>query len=131
VIDWEYPLGKTWPLADLLYFTTSTWCIPYRKGSDAVEENYRNLFFRPHGFSHLIQDAVDGTVNRLGLPREVALPLSVLCWTAFANRKRDELARDPGRETGHLPLILIREDACLNLEILAELRDRFLTRERP
>lgn len=128
VIDWEYPLGRTWPLADLLYFTTSTWCIPYRKGSDAVEENYRSLFFRPHGFSELIRDAAADYAKAVGLSPELMLPLSVLCWTAFANRKHDELACGERRETGHLPLILVREDACINLEILAEQRDSYLLR---
>ena len=128
VIDWEYPLARTWPLADLLYLTSSTWCIPYRKGNDAVEENYRALFFRPHGFSELIHDAAAGYAERLGLTQELMLPLSVLCWTAFANRKRDELSSDELRETGHLPLILVRDGACINLEILAEQRDSYLLR---
>jgi hypothetical protein len=128
VIDWEYPLARTWPLADLLYFTSSTWCIPYRKGRDAVEENYRGLFFRPHGFSELIHDTVAGYTKRLGLAQELMLPLSVLCWTAFANRKQDELCCGERRETDHLPLILVREGACINLEILAEERESYLLR---
>ena len=128
VIDWEYPLGRTWPLADLLYFTSSTWCIPYRKGRDAVEQNFRSLFFRPHGFSKLIHDAAADYAESSGLSQELMLPLSVLCWTAFANRKRDELSGGDRRETGHLPLILVRDEACINLEILAEHRDSYLLR---
>ena len=56
------------------------------------------------------------------------MPLSVLCWTAFANRKQDELGCGERRETGHLPLILVREGACSNLEILAEERESYLLR---
>jgi hypothetical protein len=49
VIDWEYPLGMSWPLSDFLYFVSSTWSIRYRKGPQARADNYRRLFFEKHG----------------------------------------------------------------------------------
>lgn len=127
VIDWEYPLTRTWPLADLLYFISSTWCVPYRKGREALEANYRRLFFAAHRHSELIRRCCSRYARQLGLDAGLMLPLSVMSWVAFANRKRDELAAAGGEETAHMPLIMTANDRCSNLEILAELRDRYLS----
>jgi hypothetical protein len=131
VIDWEYPLSRTWPLSDLLYFITSTWCVPYRKGRDAVRANYRRIFFDPHAFSDLIAKSVSWYGEQLKIATGLSTPLSVMAWVAFANRKHDELARiggagGAGDEIVHTPLVMIDGGACLNLEILAEHRDSFL-----
>jgi hypothetical protein len=117
VIDWEHSPEPGWPLADLLHFTASTWCVPYRKGREALEANYRRLFFEPHGYSDLIRDAVARQVAEPGL----WLPLATLSWAAFANRKHDDLAAGGRSPSSHLPLILVADGACLNLEILATL----------
>jgi hypothetical protein len=135
VIDWEYPLARTWPLADLLYFTCSTWCVPYRKGRDALKANYRHLLFSSHGFSDLIRESVAWYAGQLGIATELLLPLSAMCWVEFANRKHVELTRGRAAcrefdETGHTPLIIIENDACLNLELLAEHRDTYLLTSR-
>jgi aminoglycoside phosphotransferase (APT) family kinase protein len=131
VIDWEYPLVRTWPLADLLYFISSTWCVPYRKGRQALKANYRQLFFASHRFSDLIRRDAAWYAGQLDVPPDLLLPLSAMCWTAYANRKYDELARTraaggEGDETGHIPLVMIENGACLNLELLAEHRDHYL-----
>jgi aminoglycoside phosphotransferase (APT) family kinase protein len=131
VIDWEYPLTRTWPLADLLYFTCSTWCVPYRKGRDALKANYRHLFFSSHGFSDLLRESVAWYAGQLGIAADLLLPLSAMCWVAYANRKQAELARGRAAsrefdEAGHTPLIIIEDGACLNLEMLAEHRDTYL-----
>jgi hypothetical protein len=135
VIDWEYPLTRTWPLADLLYFTCSTWCVPYQKGRDALKANYRHLFFSSHGFSDLIRESVSWYTGQLGIATELLLPLSAMSWVEFANRKHVELARGRAAcrefdETGHTPLIIIDNDACLNLELLAEHRNTYLLSSR-
>jgi aminoglycoside phosphotransferase (APT) family kinase protein len=135
VIDWEYPLGRTWPLSDLLYFISSTWCVPYRKGRAALRANYRQLFFARHGFSELLGKSVSWYVDQLKIATELTIPLSVMAWAAFANRKHDELARARAAgtardETVHIPLVMIEDGACLNLELLAEHRDSFLPTRR-
>lgn len=131
VIDWEYPLTHTWPLADLLYFTCSTWCVPYRKGRDALKANYRHLFFSSHRFSDLIRESISWYAAELGIATELLLPLSAICWVGFANRKHDELARGRAAcrefdETGHTPLIIVEDGACLNLEFLAQHRNTYV-----
>jgi hypothetical protein len=126
VVDWEYPLDAGWPLADLLYFTCSTWCVPYAKSRQALVRNFEQLFFEPHGFSELIRDAVEHYLEQLALGPELKLPLSVVAWAAFANRKRSELAGTADDPASHMPLILLQDEACLNLEILAENRERYL-----
>jgi aminoglycoside phosphotransferase (APT) family kinase protein len=128
VIDWEYPLTRTWPLADLLYFASSTWCTPYRKGREALAANYRALFFSSHRFSDLLRAEVARYAEQLGIASDLVLPLSVLSWTAFANRKHDELARagDALDPDGHIPLVLVENDSCLNLELLAQHRSSYL-----
>jgi len=130
VIDWEYPLARTWPLSDLLYFVASTWCIPYAKGREALRANYRQLFFTPHAFADLLRDSTSWYAGQLGVPTADVLFLSAVAWTGFANRKHDDLARARAAgatpdEAGHLPLMMIEDGACLNLELLAAHRDAF------
>jgi len=127
VIDWEYPLANSWPLSDLLYFLCSTWCVPYRKGLAALKNNYGSLFFESHTFSKPLRASIDLHLQRLGIERSLLLPLSVITWVAYANRKQDELeASQQHRASGHMPLIMIESGSCLNLEILAEKRDRYI-----
>ena len=131
VIDWEYPLAPTWPLSDLLYFITSTWCTPYAKGREALQSNFRSLFFTPHPFADLIRHETTWYASQLSIPADLLLPLSTLCWTAYANRKHAELEQArtggaPANESGHLPLVMISDSACLNLELLAAHRSDYL-----
>jgi hypothetical protein len=130
VIDWEYPLERSWPLADLLYFVASTWCTPYAKGREALASNFRELFFGTHAYTELLQSLTRAYMERLGVARELLVPLTAVSWASYANRKHDELeelARAGGIEdaASHMPLIMVEDERCLNLEILATLRDRF------
>src|SRR6185295_18572183 len=54
VIDWEYTIEPISPLADLLYFLSSCWCVPYAKGAAARRANFERMFFGPHAYSDLV-----------------------------------------------------------------------------
>ncbi len=100
--------------------------MPYRKGSEALERNYGRLFFADHPFSELIRESAAWYAREIGIDTELILPLSAMTWTTYANRKREELDRygeSAGRE--HLPLIMVRDGACRNLELLAEHRKTY------
>lgn len=130
VIDWEYPLVRSWPLADLLYFITSTWCVPYARGRRALAANYLRLFFAEHPWREQLREATLSYVRELGIAAELILPLAVMAWVAQANRKHEELEalrdlRDMEVESTELPLLMVEERHCLNLELLAEHRERF------
>ncbi len=125
VVDWEHRLDPTWPLVDFVHFVASTWCVRYRKGGDTLRENYRRLFFTAHGYSDLIRDSAAAYARRLGIPPDLLLPLSTVAWVAQANRKHDALAAG-GDARVDWPLVMIENHACLNLEILAENRERYL-----
>jgi len=128
VIDWEQPSRDCWPLADLLYFISSLWCIPHAKGPQAQAANYRRMFFGEHHLSAQIVDAVRGLAAPLDVAPVDVLPLSVITWVVYANLKRRLLTQpgDTGAEPAdHWPLILLDGEACLNLELLAEHRDDY------
>jgi hypothetical protein len=132
VIDWEQPLSRSWPLLDLLYFLSSIWCIPYRKGADRLAANYRQMFFGRHRHTELIRQAGSRLAGELGIGRADLLPLSAAAWLVYANRKQRELSDLKGPrgaeqgETTHWPLILLEQDRCLNLELLAQLQDDYV-----
>jgi aminoglycoside phosphotransferase (APT) family kinase protein len=128
VIDWEQRLSRSWPLMDLLYFLSSLWCVPYRKGINQRALNYRQLFFGEHDQSTMIRAAGRRIANELEIDARDLVALSTLVWVVFANRK---LAwRDPESQRGggssHRPLIMLRDQSCLNLELLATHRDRYV-----
>ena len=100
--------------------------VPYRKGLGGVRDNFRRLYFESHGFSDLLRESTLGYAAALGLSRDLLLPLSVITWVSFANRKREDLVQRPDAPAGHLPLIMFEDGACLNLEILAQNRTRYL-----
>jgi len=123
VIDWEHPLRTSWPLADLLHFLMSVWCVPYAKGRAAKERNYRRLLFEDHGLADPLREAAQAYAGGLGLEREWLLPLSVIGWVVHANRKRRRLAalgEGPEAADRHWPLVMFDGPRCSNLEILAE-----------
>ena len=129
VIDWEYPLDAGWPGTDLFYFISSVWCIPRRPGAAARVANYREIFFRRHRHSKRIAREVARYLETFGLAAELALPLMVLSWVGYANRKRRLVteAGDRAEAEGEIePLTLLEENRCLNLEVLAEERESFL-----
>jgi aminoglycoside phosphotransferase (APT) family kinase protein len=123
VIDWEHRLVSSWPLLDLLYFVCSIWCVPYRKGSAPLAANYRRLFFEQHRLTELIRDSVRQYAGKLDVAVDDLLPLSVICWVVYANRKHETLSAEaagplwPGQT--HWPLVMFEGDRCLNLELLA------------
>ncbi len=126
IIDWEHPLIRSWPLLDLLYFITSIWCIPYKKGKNSLVNNYRRLFFTQNRHTSLIRKSVSGYMQRLGVKTEYVLCLSVIAWVLYANGKRRCMeARKKASGTGSrdpesFPLIMVENNQCLNLEILAK-----------
>jgi len=130
VIDWEQPLVRSSPLADLLHFLASVWCVPYEKGDAARVTNYLTMFFGEHRLTRPVVDAARGFGRRLGIESGDVLGLSVLAWVAHANRKRRLLARDAATadegEVTHWPLVMFDGESCLNLELLAEHRDRYV-----
>jgi len=130
VIDWEAPLSRSWPLADLLYFLSSIWAVNYGKGAAIREANFRALFFERSARSASWIEMLDRLVERLGVTQSATLPLSVLSWVAHANRKYLALG-DVGQipddlAARHFPLVVVRGGHCRNLELLAELRDDYL-----
>jgi len=104
--------------------------VPYRKGRDAIVENYRRMFFADHTLAETIRGAVRGYVTRAGIPSDTLTAASALTWVTYANRKHAELAdaSDAGRAGAeHFPLVVIDDaNRCLNLEILAERRANYL-----
>jgi len=130
VIDWEHPIENGWPLADLLHFLSSLWCIQPSKAIEDRSENYLRIFFRPGLLFGPLREAAAAYVDDLGIDSELLLPLSVLTWVEYANRKAECLARigasDEGSAQRHLPLVLVQGGACLNLELLAEHRDAYV-----
>jgi hypothetical protein len=130
VTDWEDPLTCSWPLSDLLHHLTSLWCSPYEKGRAALTRNYRRMFFERHARSELVRRLVDRSLDRMSIDPRLRLPLATACWVAYANRKREQLSsidRGPRASDKHLPLTILEGGRCLNLELLAEHRERFLT----
>ena len=70
------------------------------------------------------RSTIGGYLDRIGLGRELALPLAALAWAQLALRKVEQL--DGGRLGSFsrcFPLVLLEEGRCLNLELLAERRD--------
>ncbi len=132
VIDWENPLIMSWPLSDLLYFISSCWCIPYKKGETGLINNYRHLFFTVNRHADLIRKSVLWYKARLGIKTDLILPLSVIAWVLYANgkrlhmEKREKAIRAGRKSTEPLPLIMIEDNYCLNLEILVENRESYI-----
>jgi len=131
VIDREYPLERSWPLNDLIYFISSVWCIPYVADADGLQSNYRKLFFSSNRHSELIKSTVSRYLAEFGIGIDMALPLSVIAWVWYANRRRLEmelLSCCCSHKTKSMPLIMIEDDYCLNLEFLAELQETYVLR---
>jgi len=132
VIDWEYPLVNSWPLSDLLYFITSIWCIPYKKGKSGIVRNYRHLLFANHRHTDLIRESVSWYMGKLGIKTDLVLSLSVIVWVLYANGKQQLIEiSDKGKGAGSeqpepFPLIMFENNKCLNLEILAENREGYI-----
>jgi len=129
VIDWEGEMSCCWPLADLLHFLASVWALPYSRVAGAQAANYRKMFFSDHDLSRLARTVAHSYLDRVGVTRRLALPLSVACWVTYANRKYDALPPSCDREAeSHyfLPLIIFEGGGCLNLELLAERRAEFI-----
>ena len=92
-----------------------------------MEQNYRSMFFAPHSFSDLLRDSATRYAERIGVAADLMLPLSVISWVAHANRKQDFLSRNPGADgADHLPLVVVRDRTCRNLELLSEFREKYL-----
>lgn len=129
VIDWEAPIARAWPLADMLYFFSSIWAVDYGRGAIVREANFRALFFEstPRGDRWIAR--LDRLAQRLGLERGAILPLSVLSWVGHANRKHAALGVageiPDALATRHFPLVVVREGHCRNLELLASLKDDY------
>jgi len=118
VIDWEHPLDDGWPLADLLHFIASLWCIPHGKSAATRVENHRRMFYGDHPRRDLFRKRVAGHLRRLGIDPGRAVPLSALAWAQYANRKMQGVpaAADP---PDTMPRIFIEDRRCVNLELLA------------
>jgi len=129
VIDWEAPFSRSWPLADVLYFLSSIWAVPYGKGAAIREANFQALFFESSTQGEVGIELLDRLVEQLGLERSATLPLSVLSWVAHANRKYTALGLTgeiPDELSArHFPLVVVRSGHCRNLELLASLRDAY------
>jgi hypothetical protein len=132
VIDWEYPLDKlSWPLADLLYFISSLQSIRFKPGLEALEHNYRSLYFRNSTLNKLLKDIIYKYAKYMNINMDLLVYYSVISWVMYANHKYEYLGLngiDMGSEDVviHLPLIMIREGRCMNLEILAELERDYI-----
>jgi aminoglycoside phosphotransferase len=118
VIDWEFPLRRQWPLADYLHFLSSVWVIPYRKGFAGSVDRYRHMFFESHALAPAVRAGTLRYLRSVKIAAEDVLPLSVATWLLYANRK---IGSDED-----WPLVLIDRGRCLNLELLATHRDRYL-----
>ena len=61
------------------------------------------------------------------------MPISVLIWVDYANRKSECLERiglrDAESARRHLPLVLVDDGRCLNLELLAAHRETYALNE--
>lgn len=132
VIDWEDLVVNGWPLSDLLYFISSIWCIPYKKGQSRLANNFRHLFSTQNRHADLIRQSVAWYMQKLGIKADLVLPLSIMAWVLYANAKRaileetQAIVRDGSKSSQTLPLIMIEDDYCLNLEMLAENRDGYI-----
>lgn len=132
VIDWEAPLERTWPLADLVYFLASVPAAPIGAGGQRWLDGYRRLLFGKHPGVQQLQEPIRDAVRSAGLAPEATVGLSAMAWVVFANRKQAELdamqARSGVRlnDEEHLPLINLEAGHCLNLELLAEQRQDYL-----
>jgi len=133
VIDWEQKLSPTWPFGDLLHFMNSVWCMPHGRGVAAQERNYRALFFTPTPLTSPLQRGVRRYTERLGITPRLLLPLSVMAWVQHALYKAASVSRlsaSPDEEEALMPYVhhitIINRDQCLNLEVLAAERDRYV-----
>jgi len=130
VIDWEYPLATCWPLADLLYFISSIRCVPRADGDAGRAAVYRHLLFEPHRHAGLFRESVEWYMQQAGLAIGLVMPLSVITWVVYANRTIEAIDGLRSTATGiaevdYMPLVLLEDDRCLNLELLAELRGAY------
>jgi len=133
VIDWEHPIERGWPMADLLHFFSSLWCIQPSRATADRKDNYLRIFFQPGVLSRALRDSVARYTGELGIKAEMLLSISVMAWVEYANRKAECLARIGARDDEsagrHLPLVLVHEGHCLNLELLVEHRDEYVLNE--
>ena len=65
-------------------------------------------------------------ITRVG--RDDIMPLSVMAWVTYANRKREALGAGAGAPAAptHRPLVVFEDDRCLNLELLARHRGDYV-----
>ena len=136
VIDWESFRTWGWPLSDLLYFISSIWCIPCKNGLNVLKNNYFRLFFTRNRHADLIREAVGWYLEKLRVKTVLTLPLSAIVWVIYANQKRVELGGEGICKEGrikieeYLPLIMVEDNHCINLEILAKNRNRYFLNYR-
>jgi hypothetical protein len=133
VIDWEQKLTPMWPLADLLHFMNSVWCIRHGRGVEVIEQNYRSLFFSQTHLTRALQQGVSRYVQKFNITPDLIVPLSVIVWVHQALYKLDFVegfASTPGDADRLMPLVhpltIFRENHCQNLEILAANRNAYV-----
>ncbi|MEM7393325.1 MAG: aminoglycoside phosphotransferase family protein [Verrucomicrobiota bacterium] len=118
VIDWENPMQPSWPLKDLIHFSTSIWCMPYRKGEERLMKNIKELWTGRTSSSRMIRAKMEHALTQLQLDPSLALPLQVMVWVDYANEKMDYFQRANAGKIWR-PLIILKDRSCLNLEWLA------------
>lgn len=133
VIDWDHELTPMCPFCDLLHFMSSVWCIRYGRSPAVRQQNYHSLFFTQTHLTSTLQNGVRRYTQSLNLDPGLLTYLSVMTWVHHALYKADfinqvAISEDDAQQlmkTAY-PITIVDRDQCLNLEILAAHRDRYI-----
>ncbi len=133
VIDWEQPLTPTWLFSDLLHFMNSIWAIPYGRGTEAQEQNYRTLLFSETHLTDLLRQGTRRYAESLSIAPNLMTYLSVMAWVQHALQKADyvsQFAKTPDETEALMARVhhitIVKNNQCCNLEILAAERSQYI-----
>jgi len=123
VVDWDEPVPRALPGADLFYFLAST--AATRHGLDDPERFRRGFletFFQPTPAAARARRAADRYRVAVGFPRAALLPLFALAWVRFALFKLDYLNETGLRDApeSSYPVTVFLDGGCLNVSLTAD-----------
>jgi aminoglycoside phosphotransferase (APT) family kinase protein len=127
VVDWDEPVARALPGADLFYFLASV--AATRRGLDdpgRFRKGFLETFFHPTPAAARARRASDRYRARLRLPRAALVPLFSLAWVRFALFKLDYLNESGLRHApgSSYPVTVFLDGRCLNVSLTAAHSDR-------